>query len=116
MKKKNININSCSAFITKGTELIGTLKTDGDVFLDGRMDGEITAGGRTIVETESIVNADVFCKDLDVSGEVNGNLDVSNCIQVSSTGKIFGNIECDELLIDEGATYRGEISISNREK
>lgn len=36
-------------------------------------------------------------------------------IEVASTGRVLGDIVCDELFIDEGATYRGRILIRQGE-
>ncbi|HAR64108.1 MAG: hypothetical protein DKM50_04160 [Candidatus Margulisiibacteriota bacterium] len=112
MKKKKININECSLFVTKGTIVNGSVKSDGDIFIDGIMDGAINGQGAIYIDTDSIINGDIFCKDLVVSGEITGNMQIEKSIDVASTGRVFGNIHCHELIIDEGAIYRGEISVS----
>jgi cytoskeletal protein CcmA (bactofilin family) len=114
MSGHRLDVNECEAFFTEGTELVGVLKTEGNVFLEGKMDGEIAATGKTVIEVDSVVNANINCHDINVNGEINGDLDIVNCIEVSSTGKVFGNLVCDELVIDEGATYRGEISVTEK--
>lgn len=114
MTKKSLNLNDCALYVTEGTELIGSIKTVGDIFIDGNVKGEITSKGKTIIDSESSVCADIHCKSLSVSGEINGNLEIENSISIKSTGKIVGDIVCGELLIDEGAVYLGEVVIDKK--
>lgn len=114
MSKKPVSINDCALYVIGGTELIGTIKAAGDVFVDGTVKGEISSGGRTFIDADSIIYADIHCKELSVSGEVNGNLEIKDSIAIKSTGKIVGNISCGELLIDEGAVYQGEVAINGK--
>lgn len=109
-----MNLNNCALYVTEGTELIGSIKTVGDIFIDGNVKGEITSNGKTIIERDSSVFADIQCKSLTVNGEINGNLDIEDSISIKSNGKIVGDIACGELLIDEGAVYLGEVSIDKK--
>lgn len=110
MNKNSINPNDCAMFVNKGTLINGTINTQGDVYIEGDMCGDIQCDGRTLLEAGSNIKATVKCNDLLVRGELIGDIDVRQSLTIASTGHVFGNINCKALFIEEGAIYRGEIS------
>jgi cytoskeletal protein CcmA (bactofilin family) len=42
-----------------------------------------------------------------VAGEVNGDVTVEQKLEIVSSGKVNGNIQCENLVIGEGAVFHG---------
>jgi cytoskeletal protein CcmA (bactofilin family) len=46
---------------------------------------------------------------------VNGNVKCSDLLHITSTGKITGDIECEAILMDEGALFIGQCKMNERD-
>jgi len=99
MKSKAPSIISTDLTIT------GSISSEGEVQLDGTVDGDISAGSLTIGE-EASVNGEVHCETLVVRGRVNGSIRARQ-VQLASTARIEGDIIHATLAIESGAYFDG---------
>jgi cytoskeletal protein CcmA (bactofilin family) len=51
-----------------------------------------------------------------VSGDVNGNISANGGLEITKTGKVFGDIVSDKLIVDEGAIYKGKVTLESSSK
>lgn len=93
--------------IGKETKLKGSLQAVGTVRIDGHYEGDITTQGNVIVGENGIVKANIKARNCIVAGEVSGDIAVDQKLEIVSSGKITGNIQCENLLIGEGAVFHG---------
>jgi len=89
------------------TSMRGTLKTEGHVRLEGVFEGRIEAGGNVIVGKEARVIADIAGRDVVVHGAVRGNVTATGRLDISPTGRVWGDVTADSLAIDEGGLLHG---------
>jgi cytoskeletal protein CcmA (bactofilin family) len=99
---------SASAPSLLGRDLIitGDIKTDGEVQIDGRLDGNLTAGTVTIGE-QGAVNGKVIATNVHVRGKVSGKID-ANTIELSETANVQADLIQDQLMIANGAFFDGK--------
>lgn len=93
-----------------GSNLIitGDIKTDGDIQIDGRLDGNLHAGSVTIGEQGS-VNGKINVQHLHVRGKVTGKIDASS-VELAETANVQADIVQDQLMIANGAFFDGKCS------
>ena len=91
-----------------GRDLIitGDIKTDGEVQVDGRLDGNLTAGTVTIGE-QGAVNGKIVATMVHVRGKVTGKID-STTIELSDTANVQADLIQDQLMISNGAFFDGK--------
>ena len=91
-----------------GRDLIitGDIKTDGEVQIDGRLDGNLTAGTVTIGE-QGAVNGKIIATTVHVRGKVSGKID-ANTIDLSETANVQADLVQDQLMIANGAFFDGK--------
>ncbi len=91
-----------------GRDLIitGDVKTDGDVQIDGRIDGNIDAGNITIGE-QGIINGKIIAKSVHVRGKVTGKVDAGT-IELAETANVQADLVQDQLMIANGAFFDGK--------
>jgi cytoskeletal protein CcmA (bactofilin family) len=104
MKKNQDQIN---AFLGKDTEFEGKLSFSGAVRIDGRFKGEILTDGTLIVGETALLECDIQTALASISGEVRGNVNAQNRIEIHAPGKVFGNISAPTITIDEGVIFEG---------
>lgn len=108
--------NNSNAF-TKNTATIGpSINIKGeitgseDLLIEGTVEGAVALQDNTVtVGKDAQVKANVCAKEICVEGTVNGDLTSSARVVVKATGKVFGNITCPCLSLEEGAHLKGAI-------
>jgi len=88
--------------------ITGDIKTEGEVQIDGRLDGNIVAKGVVIGEKGS-VNGKISSNKLTVRGKVTGKIDAST-VELLETANVQADIIQDHLSIANGAFFDGKCS------
>lgn len=88
-------------------EVSGNLITTGDLVIQSRILGNISAKGLFLHESAS-VSGDVEAKRLVVSGRVEGNV-VASEIALTASGRVTGSLHYDKLTVEAGATIEGDL-------
>jgi len=104
------------AFLGKGAEFDGKLVLNGLVRIDGEFKGEALGNGTLIIGEGACVEADIAVNSVFISGEVRGNLDIRERTEISSTGRLLGNVKTAVLEVKEGAVIDGTCQMSGNDK
>ena len=105
MKKNRDQIN---AFLGKDTEFEGKLSFKGTVRIDGCFKGEIASEGTLIVGETAVIESDINVSRIVISGEVRGNINSEDKIEIHAPGRVFGNITAPVVTVDEGVVFEGQ--------
>lgn len=92
--------------------ITGEIATDGDVQVDARLDGNITATSLTIGEQGS-VNGTIKAETLLVRGKVTGKINAGS-VELAETANVTADIVQDHLSIANGAFFDGKCSPRNK--
>jgi cytoskeletal protein CcmA (bactofilin family) len=95
----------------KGLIIRGEVAGEGDVQLQGELDGKISLTGTVVVEEGARVHADVSATEIIVAGFVRGNIVASDRVELSPTGHLVGDISTKALIVREGAALNGSINV-----
>jgi cytoskeletal protein CcmA (bactofilin family) len=95
--------------------LAGKLMTEGDVRVQGTVEGELTAAGDITIEDKATVKANVEGRNVSVRGDVEGDLLVKDRLLLAGSGSVQGNVRVRRLAIEDGATLNGNVSMSKGE-
>ena len=90
------------------------LSGSGIVRIEGEYYGEISVNGELILEKSGYVNGNINVKIAYISGTVSGNIKCADFLHITPTGKINGDIECEAMLMDEGAVFIGYSKMNER--
>jgi cytoskeletal protein CcmA (bactofilin family) len=86
----------------------GEITGQDDLIIDGEVHGKIRlAGGKLTIGPEGRVTADIEAPEVVVRGEVKGNIEGRNRVQIAATGKVGGEITTKSIAIEEGAEVHG---------
>jgi len=91
----------------------GSLEGDEDLTVRGRVEGNVRLTRTLIVEASGIVKADVTVKDAVISGVVVGNVSASDSVQLTSAGRMVGDISAPRVIIVDGASFRGRVDMGD---
>lgn len=107
-----INPNNLN-IINAATTIVGDLNSEGDMRIDGTVKGYITSKARLVLGNTSRVEGDIKAANLELSGEVNGNIYVTELLTIKTSAKINGDIVSNKLIIEAGAEFNGKCSMKN---
>lgn len=94
----------------------GHLKAEGNIRIDGYVEGSIETTGNVIVGEAAQVLADITASNIQVWGAVKGNINASGRLEILPTGRVWGEIKVASLLIDEGGLFRGKSIMAGDER
>ena len=89
----------------------GSFNSTGNIVIEGVLKGGVKTAGSVYVGDKANVAADIEAKTARVGGEIKGNLKIEDRLQVVSSAKIFGDIECSSLSVEPGAIINGKIAM-----
>jgi cytoskeletal protein CcmA (bactofilin family) len=110
MKQDN-SADGSRAAIGRTTRIVGRLTGDGDLVVEGRVEGELTLKGHLHVAEGGVVAAPVNATDLTVEGTVDGDVDARGAVMLRSTGAVRGAIRAARVSLEEGAKFTGRIEM-----
>lgn len=93
------------------TSFDGTLRTAGDLRIEGQVSGQVECQGTLIVAEGAILDAGVVAADIIVSGTLSGTITCHGRLDVRDTGVVRGRVETGRLAIQEGGVYEGHLTM-----
>ncbi|MFP4457004.1 MAG: polymer-forming cytoskeletal protein [Clostridia bacterium] len=102
--------SSMETIIGSGTEINGDINFNGTGVLriDGRVTGKITAEqSKIIVGEEAFIDAEIVTQNIVINGEVQGNIKVTQTMELLPTARLIGDVRVKGLKISEGAIFKG---------
>jgi cytoskeletal protein CcmA (bactofilin family) len=89
--------------------LLGKLTVDGDVRIQGLLEGELNATGD--VHVEGSVNAPIEARNVTIRGTVNGDVTAKDRLLMAGSGVLTGNAKIGRISIEDGATLNGNVTM-----
>lgn len=98
--------------IGAGTVIEGDIKSDGDIRIDGTLNGSLSAKGKLVLGTTGMVDGEVACQNADISGTINGKIKVAELLSLKMASKLTGDITTNKLSIEPGANFSGSCTMA----
>lgn len=105
---KQINI------IGKDTVIEGVLETDDNIRIGGTVYGEVKSSGTVVVTKGGKIEGDLNAHAADISGYVEGELEIDEKLIIRSSATIEGNIKTQTLNVEEGGCFTGSCIMDNK--
>lgn len=102
--------------IGNGTKIVGDITSGGDVRIDGHLIGNIVTTGKFVLGVSGVVEGNVTSVNADLSGEVKGQVNVSEMLSLKNSAKINGDIITGKLAIEPGALFTGTCNMGAKVK
>ncbi|WP_263785371.1 bactofilin family protein [Salinibacter grassmerensis] len=94
--------------VGEGTVFEGTVRAESDVRASGRIVGTLEVDGKTMIAEEGEVEGEIIATNVEIAGQVQGEIYVDERLVLKSTAQVDGTIETDRLVVEEGAEFSGE--------
>lgn len=99
--------------VAAGTEIIGNLRFGHQLYLNGRVDGDVTAtegSDATVVISETgSVRGDIRVPNVVISGRVEGNVFAVGRVELAAKAQVRGNVHYRLMEMQLGALVEGQL-------
>ncbi|GAC1646133.1 MAG: hypothetical protein PVS3B2_21530 [Candidatus Dormibacteraceae bacterium] len=92
--------------------LNGRLEIQGDLKIAGNVEGELKASGDVTVDSTAAIQASIEGANVNVRGQVNGNVTARKRLTLGGSGKLNGDVRVARLTVEDGATLNGNVVMS----
>lgn len=95
--------------IGPGMEIVGDIKCDGTVRVEGKVTGSIRATKSVVVGTGGTITGDIETQDVVVAGAVDGTVAGASRVELQETCRVQGDIRSRRIKLDEGGRVEGRL-------
>lgn len=97
--------------LASGIEIIGSIRFQNDMHIDGKIDGEILSeSGKVTIGEMADIKGNINAGEVHVYGHVDGNIKSNRC-HLNDHAVITGDITTGVLSMNEGARLSGRAEI-----
>jgi cytoskeletal protein CcmA (bactofilin family) len=93
----------------RGARVRGRIHGDGDLRVEGHVEGDVSVSGALVVEEGGAIDGDVGAASVEIGGALTGDVASQGPVAIRATARVEGNLGAAEVTMDEGATFRGRI-------
>lgn len=97
--------------IAASVKLEGDFQSQGNVLIEGIVEGSLKTERDLRVGERAHITADVSAANATIAGEVRGNVFVSERLELEPTARVHGDIRTKVLVVASGATVNGRMSM-----
>ena len=92
------------------TRIIGEVSASEDLLIEGQVEGKISLPEhRLVVASTARLKADVFAREIAISGEASGTFTASDRVEILSGAQVDGRIVSPRVALADGATFNGRV-------
>ena len=105
-----------AATVGKAVKIIGQIFTKEDLYVDGDVEGTIESlENKVTVGPNGRVQASIRAREVIILGQVQGNVETSDKVDIRKDAKLVGDIITSRISIEDGALFKGSIDIKKAE-
>ncbi len=96
----------------KGALFNGEMKVSGSIRIDGEFEGKMEVSETMILGKTGRVKGSVVSKDAVIGGNMDGNIQATERIELQSGSHLSGDIVCRGLVVEDGVFFEGNCRMS----
>jgi len=104
--------NDSKNVLNSDVDLKGTLRFNGEMTFDGKIEGDILSEGSLALGDNAVVKGNIAVNSVVVRGKITGNVTAKEKIDIKSRTELFGNIKAARLAMEEGVTFVGQTEVN----
>ena len=101
-----------AATIGKAVKIVGQIYSKEDLYVDGEIEGTVEAlEHKLTIGPHGPVHAGIKAREVVALGNITGNVEASDKIEIHKEAKLVGDIRTARIIIEDGAYFKGSIDI-----
>ena len=100
------------AIFGKTLDIEGEISGQENISIEGRFQGNISLDQNDVfIEHSATVKAEIHAKNVQIRGQVEGNIFAAEKVHIEKDGRMNGDIFASRISIDDGAQFKGSVKI-----
>lgn len=99
-----------ATLVAAATHIHGRLTGQEDIRVQGTIEGFVRLDAALYVEPEGVLLAEVYARDVVVSGTIVGNVTADHAIVLAATARVVGDLRAPRVSVAPGASFRGAVA------
>ena len=101
-----------AATVGKAVKIVGQIYSKEDLYVDGEIEGTVEAlEHKLTIGPHGTVHAGIKAREVVALGNITGNVEASEKIEIHKEAKLVGDIRTARIIIEDGAYFKGSIDI-----
>ena len=105
------DVGDVVSVVGPGMEVVGDIRSDGTVRVEGRVEGSIKAAKSVVVGREGRVDGDIETQDVVVAGRISGTVVGESRVELKDSCHVEGDIRSRRIKLDEGGQVDGRLQM-----
>lgn len=93
----------------------GDFSSEGNIIVKGTVSGSVHTSKLLRVEEGAKIFANVRAGSAIIAGTIRGNAKITDRLELVSTGRVAGDVDCAVLVVEAGALVNGKLSMAGME-
>ncbi len=108
----DIQASTEKSLIGRSLSLEGDISGSEDLTVEGRVQGTINLENNTlVVAPNGRIKADIRVKNINIQGQVSGQIHSTGKVFISEQGRMNGDITARRISIQDGAQFKGSVKM-----
>jgi len=115
-KELEDEVGSAVTVIASNTRFTGKIQVEDTLRISGYFKGEIHCRRMVWVDKTGRIEGTVYARRVIIEGEINGNIESADHVELRSNGRMIGDINAVKITIAKGCLFDGQAKIIRKEK
>jgi cytoskeletal protein CcmA (bactofilin family) len=97
------------AVIGRTTRVRGRVSGDGDLLIEGNVEGDITVRGDLTIAEGGRATSTIEASAVTLRGELDGDVRASGVVRIEAGARVRGDMQGESMSLEEGAEFVGRL-------
>lgn len=112
---KNLLPTSTINIIGSGTSIQGDIVCEGDIRIDGQVNGLVSTKAKIVVGPEGDITGDLVCQSADILGKVTGIIKVEELLFLKGNALVKGDVYTAHFEMEPTAKFNGRCYMDDQQ-
>jgi len=109
---KSVSVPVEQATIGRSVVIKGEVSGSESLYIDGRIEGTVNFGEhRVTIGRNGSVAANINAREVVILGKVQGNIQVTDRLDIRSEGSLTGDVITQRISVEDGAILKGSVQV-----
>ncbi len=109
---KSVSVPVEQATIGRSVVIKGEVSGSESLYIDGRIEGTVNFGDhRVTIGRNGSVAANISAREVVILGKVQGNIQVTDRLDIRSEGSLTGDVITQRISVEDGAILKGSVQV-----
>lgn len=97
-----------------GMTVTGDVQGDGELRIEGRVEGSVKTNGRVIVESSGEVEGGIEAGEVVASGKVSGKITAKGAVRLKNGCRVEADVHAPTVELEEGGFVNGRLEMKSK--